>query len=57
MTFRFEPQPEQLSREARQQKEQQAQQELLNRIVAQRKWEERARRRFDHLPEELAARE
>ncbi|CAI2719515.1 hypothetical protein [Nitrospina watsonii] len=56
MTFRFEPQPELLSHEARQQKEQQAQQELLNRIVAQREWEERARRRFDRLPEELAAR-
>ncbi|CCQ90229.1 hypothetical protein NITGR_260034 [Nitrospina gracilis 3/211] len=56
MTFRYEPTPDHLGYLIDQLKELQARQELLDRIAAQQEKHERARRRFDRLPEELAQR-
>ncbi|MGP0566076.1 hypothetical protein ACTRW9_03325 [Nitrospina sp. 32_T5] len=56
MTFRYEPAPDRLGYLIDQLKELQARQDLLNRIAVQQEKFERARRRFDRLPEELAQR-
>ncbi|MCF8721833.1 hypothetical protein [Nitrospina gracilis] len=56
MTFRFEPKPEPLERQIQQRQDLQIRRKLLARITAQQEKYERARRRFDRLPEELVRR-